>query len=169
MSDTSFISFDKFCPLVSSGDKSGYRISTTQVPYTELLNFLCDNYGEGDYIYGAIENEVYSIRKTQYEIPQNKTVILIYGTIDIVYNIFDHFKIDIPFDNSNTIEYIVINAITPLLFSKTTNKRIRKLKQLIVNALRYNKYKLQWYDIHYNEYHSTIYFTMDDTLFTIRL
>ena len=169
----SLISFDPFCPLIGERDRSGFRLNTEEVNFADALNFLSDKFGEGYENGGAFSNDRWNLRAgyrffhgSEREKPWGVRLI-IYGK-DILDAFMEEFKLTIPFDNSNTMEFIVRDAVRPLYFSKMNARRIRKIKQLVAKALSYS-HKLQWYHIGFDPLHSIVFFTIKDTNFAIRL
>lgn len=168
----SLISFDPVCPLIGERDRSGFRLYTEKVDFTEALNFLSDNFGEGYENEGAISNDRWNLRngwRFFHELERKKPwgIRLIIYEKEILDSFMENFKLTIPFDDSNTIEFIVRNAVRPLYFSKINSRRIRKIKHLVAEALSHHK--LQWYHIGFDPLHSTVFFTIKDTNFSIRL
>lgn len=173
-SKESLISFDPICPLVGYRDKSGFSLISEKLNYQDVLNFLCDNFGEGNLINGAMENDNWSIREGYryfgpYEDIPPKGFRLIVFDKKIIDGIFEKFGINIPLDNTNTIEHYIAEAISPLLFSKITSKRIRKLQHLIATKLNMLGHNVQWYDIDYNWDTQIVNFNIKDTEFSIRI
>lgn len=169
----SLISFNPFCPLIGERERSGFRLNTEQINFTEALNFLSDEFGEGYENCGAISNDRWNLRNGyrffhQLERKKPWGIRLIIYEKEILDAFMENFKLTIPFDNSNTIEFMVRDAIKPLYFSKVNDRRIRKMKHLVTKALP-DSHKLQWYNINYDSENSIISFKIKDTKFSIRL
>ena len=174
MTKNSLISFDPICPLMGSDNRSGYRLIMENLDFKDVLNFLCDNFGEGSFTNGAFENENWSLREgwryhSQYEKVAPKGFRLLVFNKIIVDRLFTKFNVDVDFDNSNTLSYYIHKAVEPLLFSKITEKRVRKLKTLIADQLRILGHKMQWYDIEFNWDTSIVYFSINGQDCVIKL
>lgn len=173
-SKESLISFDPLCPLVGYRDKSGFSLISEKLNYQDVLNFLCDNFGEGNLINGAMENDNWSIREgyryaSDYEKVKPRGIRLIAFDKKIIDDIFENFGINISLDNTNTIEHYITEAITPILFSKITAKQIRKLQHLIATKLNMLGHKIQWYNINYNWDTQIVNFNIKNTECSIRI
>lgn len=174
MTNNSLISFDPICPLMGHRDRSGFLLKTDRLDFKDVLNFLCDNFGEGnqdDYCYF---NDNWSLREghryvPDYEKVKPQGINLVAFNKTIIDAIFEKFNIDIPLDNSNSIEYYINEAIAPLLFSKLTTKRDRKLRNLIADKLNMLGHKIQWYDINYNWDTQMVSFNVKNTDVNVRL
>lgn len=174
MSNSSLISFDQFCPLVGSQNKSGFRLIVDNVDFNDVFNFLCDNFGEAIPKNGEFVNDDWTIREgwryfSKYEQTVPSGFRLIAYDRQIIDSIFSKFGFSIPYDPSNTIEYYIRKCVTPLLFSKKTERRVRKLKHLIAQELSILGHKVQWYHINYDWNTSTVYVTLKNTDFAIKL
>lgn len=174
MSNESLISFDKYCPLISTSDKSGFRLITEKVEFQDAFNFLCDNYGEGVLENGHYSGTNWTIREgyrhsSSYEHKKPKGFRLIAFEKKIIDDIFARFNINIPLDITNTIEYNINEAIKSLPFTKNTPKKIRKLQHNIAAKLSELGHNIQWYDISYDLASKEVKFNIKDTEFTIRL
>lgn len=169
----SLISFDPFCPLIGEWERSGFRLYTERVDFIEALNFLSDNFGEGYENEGAISNDRWNLRngwRFFHELERKKPwgIRLIIYEKEILDAFMENFKLTIPFDDSNTIGFMVRDAIKPLHFSRVNDRRIRKMKHLVAKALP-RSHKLQWYDINYDSKNSIISFVLKNTKFSIKL
>ncbi len=168
----SLISFSPFCPLVGESYRSGFRLNTEQVDFTDALNFLSDRFGEGYENHGMIFNDRWNLRNGYrffHRLEREKPwgVRLIVYEKEILDSFMEAFELTIPFDDSNTIEFMVRDAVRPLYFSKLNSRRIRKIKHLVAKALFFHK--LQWYHIGFDPFRSIVFFTIKDTNFSIRL
>ena len=174
MKNNSLITFDKFCPLIGHQNKSGFRLIMDDIDFKSVLNFLCDNFGEGVLKNGGYENDNWSIREGwrysgDYEQVKPMGFRLLAFDKNIINKLFSEFNVLVPLDDTNTLEYYVRKAIKPLLFSKTSERRIRKLKHLIAAQLTILGHKIQWYNISYDWNNSTVYFNIADADVAIRL
>lgn len=174
MNNDSLISFNPVCPLIGHRDRSGFRLNTDRLDFKDVLNFLCDSFGEGNQEGGCYFNENWSLREgyrfaSHYENVKPRGVRLIAFDKTIIDALFEKFNISVPLDESNTIQHYILKAAEPLLFSKLTKKSDRKLRNLIADQLNRLGHKIQWYDINYDWDTRFITFNVNNTDVKVRL
>ena len=158
--DESIIEFNELSPLINVPFSSGYRIITSKVSHSDMLDYLSDNYGEGNLIGNAIHNSKWILKqKSDYT-----TLFIILVNKEMVDNLIEHFNLVLIFDLSYELNSRIKKLLRPLVGTKNDRKTVRKIKQLIVKELN-----ITTKDIEFNYKDNSVILTINNTKTSILL
>lgn len=152
--DESIIEFNELSPLINVKFVSGYRIITSKVSHADMLDYLSDNYGEGNLIGNAIHNSKWILKqKSDYA-----TLFIILVNKEMVDNLIEYFNLDLTFDLSYELNSRIKKLLSPLVGTKNDRKTVRKIKQLIAKELNITSK-----DIEFNYKDNIVNLTINNT------
>lgn len=135
MNENEIIKFDS--PLIGIPNiKNGYRI-TFNFNFSELLNILSENYGEGVVCGDRISSHEWVISQKR-----NGVVVCVVDSLEKIQLLRTKFDLPDYINESHTTESKITSVIEKHLFEKKTEKRLRKIRQQISEIIGCG-----WYDV----------------------
>lgn len=161
--------------------KEGYRITldvnkwnyqTIRNTYQDILNWFYKKYNEEGNIKQSVStHHVYSDQWSVFlsEMKYNKKIMIIVTDEDTLKEISKEFDWSYKIDTSQTLYSSLMKILDCYLFSKITDKRLRRIRSEIARLLTNMGQSTQWYDVQVSSDFSNLKFSWNSEQFRLDL